>query len=199
MSSQPHGVQPRNGDLLPFDPEEMRAHADEATRLLKALSNSSRLMVGNTPLEILATPGHTSDSITYLFGDAAFVGDTLFAPDYGTARCDFPGGDAAKLFQSVQKLYRLPPETRLFLCHDYPPADRDPRCEWSVAEQRRDNVHIAATTTAEGFVAMREARDETLGMPALILPAVQINIRAGRLPDPADNGTRYLRIPLNIL
>ncbi|NGX15694.1 MBL fold metallo-hydrolase [Wenzhouxiangella sp. XN24] len=165
----------------------------------RLFGEGDRLMVGNIPLEILATPGHTSDSITYLFGDAAFVGDTLFAPDYGTARCDFPGGDAAQLFRSVQKLYRLSPETRLFLCHDYPPADRDPRCEWSVAEQRQENVHITANTTEEAFVAMRQARDETLGMPALILPAVQVNIRAGRLPDPEDNGTRYLRIPLDTL
>jgi len=163
----------------------------------RLFEEGERVMVGNIPLEILGTPGHTSDSITYLFGDAAFVGDTLFAPDYGTARCDFPGGDAATLFQSVQKLYRLPPETRLFLCHDYPPATREPRCEWSVGEQRQDNVHIAASTTAEDFVAMRQARDETLAMPALILPAVQVNIRAGRLPEPEDNGIRYLRIPLD--
>lgn len=165
----------------------------------RLFDDGEHFMVGSIPLEILATPGHTSDSITYLFGDAAFVGDTLFAPDYGSARCDFPGGDAATLFQSVQKLYRLPPDTRLFLCHDYPPADRDPRCEWSVKEQRQDNIHISAGTAAEDFVAMRQARDETLGMPALILPAVQVNIRAGRLPDPEDNGTRYLRIPLDTL
>ena len=177
------------GDDFPVDGRQFERLFDDG----------DRLMVGEIPLEILATPGHTSDSITYLFGDAAFVGDTLFAPDYGTARCDFPGGDAAKLFRSVQKLYRLPPETRLFLCHDYPPADRGPRCEWSVAEQRQGNIHIAANTTEKAFVAMRQARDETLGMPALILPAVQVNIRAGRLPEPEDNGTRYLRIPLDTL
>jgi len=158
-----------------------------------------RIMVGNMPLEILGTPGHTSDSITYRFGDAAFVGDTLFAPDYGTARCDFPGGDAATLFRSVQRLYGLPPETRLFLCHDYPPAGRGPRCEWSVDEQRQGNVHITTNTTEDEFVLMRKAKDKTLGMPALILPAVQVNIRAGRLPEPEADGSRYLRIPLDTL
>lgn len=155
--------------------------------------------LGGLEVEVLATPGHTSDSVTFLVGDAAFVGDTLFSPDYGSARCDFPGGDAATLFRSVQRLYRLPTATRLFLCHDYPPEGREPRCEWSVAEQREGNIHIGADTRLEDFVAMRESRDKTLSMPALIIPSIQVNIRAGRLPDPDDNGTRYLRVPLDTL
>lgn len=156
-------------------------------------------LLGDLQVEVLATPGHTSDSITFLLGDAAFVGDTLFSPDYGSARCDFPGGDAATLFRSVQRLYGLPPATRLFLCHDYPPDGREPRCEWSVAEQRDGNIHINARTRLEDFVTMREARDRKLGMPALIIPSIQVNIRAGRLPEPDNNGTRYLRVPLDTL
>lgn len=165
----------------------------------RLFDDDERFALGGVEVRVLATPGHTSDSITYLVGDAAFIGDTLFAPDYGSARCDFPGGDPTTLYRSVRRLYALPPETRLFLCHDYPPDDRQPRCEWSVAEQREGNIHLDARTEENDFVAMRRARDETLNMPALILPAVQINIRAGRLPDPEANGTRYLRVPLNRL
>lgn len=165
----------------------------------RLFADGERFMLGGMEIEVLATPGHTSDSVTYLVGDAAFVGDTLFSPDYGSARCDFPGGDAATLFRSVRRLYALPPATRLFLCHDYPPDGREPRCEWSVAEQREGNIHIDDRTGEEEFVAMRRERDATLSMPVLIIPAVQINIRAGRLPEPASNGTRYLRIPLDKL
>ena len=162
-------------------------------------ADGERFRLGKIEVTVLATPGHTSDSVTYLVGDAAFVGDTLFAPDYGSARCDFPGGDAATLFRSVQRLYALPPATRLFLCHDYPPDGREPRCEWSVTEQRDGNIHIKAGTPESEFVAMRAARDEKLNMPALIIPSVQVNIRAGRLPEPDNNGTRYLRVPLDRL
>jgi len=162
-------------------------------------ADGERFMLGEIAVEVLATPGHTDDSVTYLVGDAAFVGDTLFAPDYGSARCDFPGGDAARLFASVQRLYALPPETRLFLCHDYPPEGRAPRCEWSVAEQQAGNIHIDAATREADFVRMRTERDAGLKMPALIIPAVQVNIRAGRLPEPDDNGRRYLRVPLDTL
>jgi glyoxylase-like metal-dependent hydrolase (beta-lactamase superfamily II) len=165
----------------------------------RLLADGERIGLGTLEIEVVATPGHTDDSVTYLLGDAAFVGDTLFSPDYGSARCDFPGGDAARLFASVQRLYRLPPGTRLFLCHDYPPGGREPRCEWSVAEQRARNIHINAETREADFVAMRTERDAGLNMPALIIPAVQVNIRAGRLPDPEDNGKRYLRIPLDTL
>ncbi|MFU8895677.1 MAG: MBL fold metallo-hydrolase [Gammaproteobacteria bacterium] len=165
----------------------------------RLFADGDRFAMGELEIAVLATPGHTSDSVTYLVGDAAFVGDTLFAPDYGTARCDFPGGDEATLFQSVHRLYALPARTRLFLCHDYPPEDRAPRCEWSVAEQRDGNKHINAGTRQADFVAMRSARDKTLNMPELIIPAIQVNIRAGRLPEPDDNGTRYLRVPLDTL
>ena len=165
----------------------------------RLFADGERFMLGEVAVEVLATPGHTDDSVTYLVGDAAFVGDTLFAPDYGTARCDFPGGDAARLFDSVQRLYALPPETRLFLCHDYPPEGRAPRCEWSVAEQQAGNIHINAGTRAADFVRMRTERDAGLKMPALIIPSVQVNIRAGRLPEPDDNGRRYLRVPLDTL
>jgi glyoxylase-like metal-dependent hydrolase (beta-lactamase superfamily II) len=165
----------------------------------RLFADGERFMLGEIEVEVIATPGHTDDSVTYLVGDAAFVGDTLFAPDYGTARCDFPGGDAARLFASVQRLYALPAETRLFLCHDYPPEGRAPRCEWSVAEQKAGNIHISADTREADFVRMRTERDAGLKMPALIIPSVQVNIRAGRLPEPEDNGRRYLRVPLDTI
>ena len=128
-----------------------------------------------------------------------FVGDTLFPPDVGTARCDFPGGSAQTLYQSVRKLLALPGETRLFVCHDYPPTDRAPRCETSVAEQRAHNIHIHDGITEDAFVAMRTKRDAGLQMPTLILPAIQVNIRAGHMPPPEANGVRYLKIPINAL
>jgi glyoxylase-like metal-dependent hydrolase (beta-lactamase superfamily II) len=165
----------------------------------RLFADGDRFPLGEIEVEVMATPGHTDDSVTYRVGDAAFVGDTLFAPDYGTARCDFPGGDAARLFASVQRLYGLPPQTRLFLCHDYPPEGRAPRCEWSVAEQKAGNIHIDASTREADFVKMRTERDAGLKMPALIIPSVQVNIRAGRLPAPEDNGRRYLRVPLDAL
>lgn len=155
--------------------------------------------LGELTVRIMDTPGHTSDSVTYLAGDAAFIGDTLFAPDFGSARCDFPGGDAGVLFDSVARLYALPASTRLFLCHDYPPEGREPRCEWTVEEQRRGNVHVRGDTDRAAFVRMRTERDAGLSMPALIIPSVQVNIRAGRLPEPEDNGVSYLRVPLNRL
>lgn len=165
----------------------------------RLLADGERVPLGDLAIETLATPGHTSDSVTYVCGDAAFIGDTLFAPDYGSARCDFPGGDAALLYRSVQRLYALPPDTRLFLCHDYPPPMRGPRCEWSVAEQSRGNLHLRADTTEAEFVCLRRERDAQLSKPALIIPSVQVNIRAGRLPEPDDNGIRYLRVPLDTL
>ena len=147
----------------------------------------------------LATPGHTDDSLTYLIGDAAFVGDTLFAADTGTARADFPGGDAHKLYRSIQKLFSLPGETRIFLCHDYPPAERAARAQSSVAEQRERNIHVGGAVSEPRFVRMRTARDATLPAPRLILPSLQLNIRAGAFPPPDSNGIRYLRLPLNQL
>jgi len=152
--------------------------------------------IGNLTARVIATPGHTPACITYVVGDAAFIGDTMFAPDYGTARCDFPGGDGRTLFRSIQRILALPLETRLYQCHDYPPDGREPRPYATVAEQRDKNVHLVGKTE-EAFAAMRAARDKTLDMPALLLPAVQINIRAGALPPAEGNGISYLKIPVN--
>jgi glyoxylase-like metal-dependent hydrolase (beta-lactamase superfamily II) len=149
--------------------------------------------------QVLAVPGHTPACVAYRFGDAVFVGDTLFMPDVGTARCDFPGGDARTLYASTRKLLSLPPATRLFMCHDYPPAGRPVAFQSTVAAQRARNVHVHDGVTEQQFVTMRTQRDTTLEMPQLILPAVQINIRAGQMPAPESNGTAYLKIPLNAL
>ncbi|HEU0222704.1 MAG TPA: MBL fold metallo-hydrolase, partial [Paracoccaceae bacterium] len=158
-----------------------------------------RFAIGSLSGFVLHTPGHTPACLTYVIGDAAFVGDTLFMPDYGTARCDFPGGDAGALWDSIQRVLSLPDETRLFLCHDYLPPDRSEyRWQTSVAEEKARNVHVAGRTREE-FVAMREARDRALGMPKLIIPSIQVNMRAGRMPPPEDDGTIYLKIPLNKL
>lgn len=156
--------------------------------------------IGNLEGRVLHTPGHTPACLTYVIGDAAFVGDTLFMPDYGTARCDFPGGDARTLYRSIRKVLSLPPETRLFMCHDYKAPGRDDyRFETTVAEERAHNVHVHEGISEEDFVAMRSKRDATLGMPTLILPSVQVNMRAGQLPPAEENGTRYLKIPLDVL
>jgi glyoxylase-like metal-dependent hydrolase (beta-lactamase superfamily II) len=155
--------------------------------------------IGSIECRVLDTPGHTSDSVTYLAGDCAFVGDSLFMPDFGTARCDFPGGDASLLYDSIQKLFALPPQTKLYMCHDYPPEGRSVRYTVTVAEQKGANVHVKDGTTKAEFVAMREKRDATLSLPALILPAIQINIRAGHLPEAEDNEVSYLKIPLDML
>ena len=156
--------------------------------------------IGSLEARVLHTPGHTPACVTYVIGDAAFIGDTLFMPDYGTARCDFPGGDARALYRSIQQLFALPDETRLYLCHDYLPAGRsDYVCMTTVAEQRANNLHIHDGVDEDSFVAMRLARDAALKMPALILPSVQVNMRAGELPPAEDNGVRYLKVPLNVL
>jgi glyoxylase-like metal-dependent hydrolase (beta-lactamase superfamily II) len=144
-------------------------------------------------------PGHTPACMAYKFGDAVFVGDTLFMPDVGTARCDFPGGDAKTLYASTRTLLNLPPETRLFMCHDYPPAGRKVKFETTVAEQRAHNIHLNDGITEEQFIAMRTKRDASLEMPVMILPAVQINIRAGELPPKEDNGISYVKVPMNAL
>lgn len=153
--------------------------------------------VGNLPVHVLATPGHTPDGVTYLAGGAAFVGDTLFAPRGGSARCDFPGGDAARLYASIRRLYALPAATRVFLAHDYPPAGEEPLAETTIAMQMTGNTHVRADTSKADFVALRTARDATLPVPKLLWPALQVNLRGGRLPPAAANGTRYLRIPLH--
>ncbi len=156
--------------------------------------------VGEIEARALHTPGHTPACMTYVIGDAAFVGDTLFMPDYGTARADFPGGDARTLYRSIRRILELPGETRLFMCHDYKAPGRDEyRWETTVAEQRAHNVHIHDGVSEEEFVRMRNARDATLEMPVLILPSVQVNMRAGELPPPEDNGVRYLKIPIDQL
>ena len=156
--------------------------------------------VGNIQARAIHTPGHTPACMTYVIGDAAFVGDTLFMPDYGTARCDFPGGDARTLYQSIQKLFALPGDTRVFMCHDYKAPGREEFLyETTIAAEREHNVHVHAGISEDQFVSMRTARDATLGMPTLILPSVQINMRGGELPEPESNGTRYLKIPLDVL
>lgn len=174
--------------------------ATDGRQFDRLFKDGDSFMVGNIEARAIHTPGHTPACMTYLIGDAGFVGDTLFMPDYGTARCDFPGGDAHTLFQSIRKLFALPGETRLFMCHDYKAPGRDDyRFETTVAEQRAHNVHVHEGIDESDFVAMRSARDATLGMPTLILPSVQVNMRGGQLPPAEDNGTRYLKIPLDLL
>jgi len=174
--------------------------ATDGSQFDRLLRDGDEFRIGELRGRALHTPGHTPACMTYLIGDAGFVGDTLFMPDYGTARCDFPGGDAHVLFQSVQKLFALPDDTRLFMCHDYKAAGRDDfRNQTTVAEQRAHNVHVHQGIAEADFVAMRRERDATLGMPNLILPSVQVNMRAGQLPPAEGNGTRYLKIPLDVL
>jgi glyoxylase-like metal-dependent hydrolase (beta-lactamase superfamily II) len=163
------------------------------------LDDGERLPLGAGSIEVIAVPGHTSDSVAYAAGNALFVGDTVFMPDSGTARCDFPGGDAAQLYRSVRKLYQLPPQTRVFVCHDYSPGGREARCETTIAEQRAANVHLRDGVGEAEFVAMRSKRDATLDVPNLILPSVQVNIRAGRLPPADADGVSYLRVPVNVI
>ena len=162
--------------------------------------DGERFNIGVLEGRVLHTPGHTPADLTYLIGDAAFVGDTIFMPDFGTARTDFPGGDAGQLYRSVRKVLELPPETRLFLCHDYKAPGRDEYVwETTVAEERAHNVHVRDGISEEEFVAMRTARDAKLAMPTLLLPSVQVNIRAGELPPEEGNGVRYLKIPIDAL
>lgn len=155
--------------------------------------------IGGLTGRAIHVPGHTPADMAYQIGDAVFVGDTLFMPDVGTARCDFPGGDAHELYRSIRKLLDLPSNTRLFMCHDYPPEGRGPAWETTVRAQREGNIHVHDGVSEEQFVAMRRARDATLAMPTLLLPSVQVNIRAGELPPPDANGVRYLKIPLDVI
>jgi glyoxylase-like metal-dependent hydrolase (beta-lactamase superfamily II) len=161
------------------------------------LSDDETIMVGSEPLHVLHTPGHTPACVSYVTQNAAFVGDTLFAPDVGTARTDFPGGDAETLYTSIQKLLSLPEETALYLCHDYPPPTRMPTYRTTVAEQKKLNIHVNADISKEQFIQMRRERDAQLQSPRLLLPSLQVNIRAGELPEAESNGVRYLKIPLN--
>lgn len=156
--------------------------------------------IGELQAEVMHVPGHTPADMAYIIGDAAFIGDTLFMPDYGTARCDFPGGDAKTLYRSIRRLLSLPDETRLFLCHDYLPEGRDSYVwETTVGAQKAKNIHVHEGVDEAGFVAMRTARDATLSVPKLIVPSVQVNIRGGRMPEPEDNGVSYIKVPVNVL
>ncbi|MBL4864302.1 MAG: MBL fold metallo-hydrolase [Rhodobiaceae bacterium] len=162
----------------------------------KLFKDGETFAIGALEAKVIATPGHTPACVSYAIGDALFVGDTLFMPDYGTARCDFPGGNPETLYDSIEKILSLPDETRIFLCHDYPPADRSPTWETTVAAQKSENIHIAGKTRSE-FAALRRERDDQLSMPTLILPSIQLNMRAGEMPPAEDNGVSYLKIPLN--
>lgn len=177
-----------------FNATDLKTDGSDFDQLFR---DGERFALGDLTVEVMHTPGHTPADIVYRIGDAAFVGDTLFMPDYGTARADFPGGDARTLYRSIRRLLALPGETRLFLCHDYKAPGRDHYAwETTVAEQRAANVHVGAEANEEKFVAMREARDATLAAPTLLLPSIQVNIRAGRFPEAESNGVHYLKIPV---
>jgi glyoxylase-like metal-dependent hydrolase (beta-lactamase superfamily II) len=170
--------------------------AADGSQFDRLLDDGDALPVGSLRVRAMATPGHTRDGLTYVVGEAAFIGDTLFASDIGTARCDFPGGDARQLYASIRRILALPAATRLFLCHDYPPPARGARRETTIACVAQENVHIGGAGESD-FIATRRARDATLRVPRLLLPALQVNIRGGRLPAPDADGCRYLRLPLD--
>ena len=165
----------------------------------RLFSDGDVFSIGELQCEVIATPGHTNDSVSYKIDSAVFVGDSLFMPDYGTARCDFPGGDAGRLFDSIRKLLSLPGDTKLYMCHDYPPDDREMRWVSTVDEQRSHNVHISEDVDQAQFEKMRTERDATLGLPALIVPSIQVNIRAGHLPDKEENDIAYMKTPIDTL
>ena len=179
-----------------FAADDVKSDGSDFDLLFK---DGERVALGELEFEVMATPGHTPADVSYRIGNAVFVGDTLFMPDYGTARTDFPGGDARLLFRSIQRLLALPDETRVFLCHDYKAPGRDDfRWETTVAEEKSANVHVGGGTQEDEFVALRETRDATLSAPKLLLPSIQVNIRAGRFPPAEANGVRFLRIPVTI-
>jgi glyoxylase-like metal-dependent hydrolase (beta-lactamase superfamily II) len=189
-------VQNTFGKVFNVEPEFRR----DGSQFDHLFQDGETFKIGGIEAKAIYTPGHTPACMTYVIGDAAFVGDTMFMPDYGTARCDFPGGDARQLYRSIRKIFALPPETRLFMCHDYKAPGRDEyRWETTVAEERAKNVHVHDGISEDEFVAMRKSRDATLGMPRLILPSVQVNMRAGELPPPEANGARYLKLPVDAL
>jgi glyoxylase-like metal-dependent hydrolase (beta-lactamase superfamily II) len=174
--------------------------AIDGSQFDRLFADGDRFALGDIPARVIAVPGHTPDSIAYLIGDALFTGDSLFLPDGGSARCDFPGGDAAQLYRSIQRLFaELPDATRVFVCHDYGPGGRSLAHETTIGAQRRDNIHLRGGVDEAAFVATRTTRDATLPVPALLLPALQVNLRGGALPAPEDNGVRYLKIPLDAL
>ncbi|MDR2195390.1 MAG: MBL fold metallo-hydrolase [Gallionellaceae bacterium] len=174
--------------------------ARDGSQFDRLLNDGDTLMIGEIPLIALHVPGHTPADMAYVFGDAVFVGDTLFMPDYGSARADFPGGDARQLYQSIRRLMRLPDASRVFLCHDYKAPDRDEFIwETTMRAERLDNIHVHEGVSEEDFIKLRTERDATLGMPQLILPSIQINMRGGRMPEPEENGVSYLKLPVNQL
>jgi glyoxylase-like metal-dependent hydrolase (beta-lactamase superfamily II) len=175
---------------------QFRRDGSQFDRLFK---DGDTYSIGGLTAFTMHTPGHTPACMTHVIGDVAFVGDTLFMPDGGTARADFPGGDATVLFRSIRKVLSLPKDMRLFMCHDYGPGGRDIRWETSVGEERANNIHVRDGVSEDEFVAMRTARDQTLGMPKLIIPSIQVNIRAGQLPEPDASGKRFLKVPVNEL
>lgn len=174
--------------------EAVQAGGGDFDRLFR---DGERFAIGSLEVEVLGTPGHTSDSVSYRIGDHVFIGDTLFSPDAGTARCDFPGGDAATLYASIRRLYALPDSTRLNLCHDYPRDGAAPRSEIPLAEMRAHNIHVRADTPEADFVNLRTRRDATLAVPKLLYPALQANLRAGRLPEPDAHGRRFFKLPVS--
>lgn len=188
-------VQSRFAALFGFPPE-FRADGSQFDHLF---TDNEEFLVGHLAVKVLHTPGHTPACVSYLAGDAVFVGDTVFMPDYGTARADFPGGDAQALYRSIQRLLALPPHTRLMMCHDYRPGGREARWECTVEDQRTLNLWVRDGVSESQFVARRRLRDRELPVPALLLPSLQVNIRAGHLPEPQANGVRYLKIPLDQL
>lgn len=165
----------------------------------RLFDDGNEFNIGDLAVRVMHTPGHTPACLTYLIGDAAFVGDTLFMPDGGSARADFPGGDAGTLYDSIQKVLALPDETRLFMCHDYGPNGRDIRWQTTVADEKAHNIHIGGGTSRDAFIAMRDERDATLGMPKLIIPSLQVNMRGGHLPEPDKDGKRFLKVPIDEL
>jgi glyoxylase-like metal-dependent hydrolase (beta-lactamase superfamily II) len=179
-----------------FNATDVSGEGSEFDRLL---ADGDRLAAGNLTIEVIHTPGHTPACVSYKIGDAVFVGDTLFMPDYGTARADFPGGDARSLYRSIHKLLSLPPQTRLFMCHDYKAPGRDHYAwETTVGEERARNVHVHDAVREDEFVNMRQKRDATLAAPLLLLPSIQVNIRAGQFPPAESNGVRYLKVPIKL-
>lgn len=174
-----------------------RSFLPDGSQFDHLFGDGERFTLGSLDVQVIFTPGHTPDHVSYWIGDAVFVGDSLFMADGGTARCDFPGGDAATLYRSIQRLFELPDDTRLFVLHDYRPGGREYRCETTVAAQRRDNIHVGGGRSEAEFVKLRSERDRTLDLPRLIIPAVQVNIRAGQLPPADANGVHYIRIPVN--
>ena len=177
-----------------FNMTDTKTDGSQFDRLLK---EGDVIRLGSLDIRVLETPGHTADCITYLVGDAAFIGDTLFSPGFGSARCDFPGGDAGQLYDSIMKLYKLPEDTLLYLCHDYPKEGEAPVSHVSVKESRKNNIHVRADTRRQAFIEMRTERDNQLNLPKLILPSLQVNILAGAAPESESNGVSYLRTPFN--